>query len=85
MVTQVFNILATGINAVFSWFSSITDSLPGIIGTFLAFFTMFVIYRSLIKPLIGSSGISHHEERGKTNDSLYTLGVDGNYLNGKIR
>lgn len=87
MLTQVFQILATGIDAVFGWFQDVTDAIPGIIGTFLAFFTMFVIYRTLISPLIGRSGISHHEDRpdSKPNDSVYTIGANGNYLNGKPR
>lgn len=88
MLNQVFSFLATGISAVFGWFTDITDAIPGIIGAFLAFFTMFVIYRTLIKPLIGSSGISHHENRPdevKPNDSVYTLGSEGHYLNGKPR
>lgn len=74
MMTQVFSFLATGINAVFSWFTSLTDAMPGIIGAFLAFFTMFVIYRALIKPLIGSAGISRHENRG----SYSTYDSNGN-------
>lgn len=87
MVTQVFSILSTGINAVFSWFSNITSAIPGITSTFLAFFTMFVIYRTLISPLIGRSGISKHESRPDSypNDSFYSFGSDGYYLNGKPR
>lgn len=87
MLEQVFAILGSGISAVFGWFTDITNSIPGILGTFLAFFTMFVIYRTLISPLVGRSGISMHENRpdSSVNDSLYVSGRDGYFLNGKPR
>lgn len=80
MLNQVFSFLATGISAVFGWFTDITDAIPGIIGTFLAFFTMFIIYRTLIKPLIGSSGLSQHENRLTTDSNGDRVDRYGNYV-----
>lgn len=80
MLNQVFSILNSGISAVFGWFTDITDAIPGIIGTFLAFFTMFIIYRTLIKPLIGSSGLSQHENRPITDSNGDRVDRYGNYV-----
>ena len=65
MFSSCVDILARGIKAVVTWFSNITNAIPGSWAFFLAFFVMFVSYRAILVPLIGSAGRSFHEARPK--------------------
>lgn len=86
MLQTVLSFLTQGVSAVFRWFNQITSAVPGIIPFMLAFFTMYVIFRTLIVPLVGRRyfGFTSHEDRGSDpNARLYGPSVNGSYVNGK--
>lgn len=87
MLNTVLSFLTQGVSAVFGWFNQITSSVPGVIPFMLAFFTMYVIFRTLIVPLVGRRyfGFTSHEDRGSDPNSKFSLpgGRDGYYMNGK--
>lgn len=70
MLNDVLSFLTRGVSAVFGWFNQLTSAVPGVIPFFLAFFTMYIIFRTLIVPLVGRRvGFSSHENQGYRLDS----------------
>lgn len=55
MLDQILSFLTTGLNACFSWFSSILESIPGSWGLILSMITIGLVARFLLAPLFGFS------------------------------
>lgn len=53
MFSTAVDICVTGINACFSWFAQIMDVMPGAWSTIFTLFTIIVICRFLLGPLVG--------------------------------
>ena len=55
MLDQILSFLTSGLNACFSWFSSILESIPGSWGLILSMITIGLVARFLLAPLFGFS------------------------------
>lgn len=63
MLDPIVFILSSGINQALYTFKTVFDAIPGMWYFVLAFIAAFISYRALIRPLIGGSGLSRHENR----------------------
>ena len=53
MWNTVVNMITTGVTSAFSWFGKILDAVPGAWSTILTLFTILVICRFLLAPVLG--------------------------------
>ena len=64
MFDQVISFLMSGIIALFNWFTLILNAIPGSMKYILTFFTLFLITRFILGPVIGSFLSLQRSERG---------------------
>lgn len=54
MLDSVINMFMTGVSSAFSWFTDILSAIPGSMKFILTFFTMYLICRFVLGPVIGN-------------------------------
>ena len=64
MFAAATDVVITGIKACFGWFSQIMDAMPGAWSTIFTLFTIFVICRFLLGPVLGAA-FSGSSDRAK--------------------
>lgn len=58
MMNEAIEFALDGILAVWHWFVSITDSIPGSLSFVIAMLEVYLSYRFLLLPLLAGRGIS---------------------------
>lgn len=53
MWNTILDMLTTGVTSAFNWFGRILDAAPGAWSTILTLFTILVICRFLLAPVLG--------------------------------
>lgn len=63
MFANVIGIIVSAIQSAQQWAADLFNSMPGVSNFIIAFFAMFLSYRCILKPLLGSAPSSFHENR----------------------